>query len=176
MAKIRTIYSSVWEKQAKTSIFGQKWPILTVFGQKRANFEFSSKNRNRHFLSFLNIQLHARRKKKSQRGLGEKWVTHGRTHAHTHGRTGVNSQVLPTNVGDQKSGKFIVAFERNGPKRAFSTAKFWPKTAKKPKTRIFAKNPKRHKSKFMGHKLHARNQKLQRGFSCRTGTHARAVN
>ena len=29
------------------------------------------------------------------------------------------------------------------------TTKFWPKTAKKSKTWIFAKNPKRHKSNFM---------------------------
>jgi hypothetical protein len=45
------------------SIFGQKWPILAVFGQKRANFEFSTKNENRHILSFLDVLLHARTQK-----------------------------------------------------------------------------------------------------------------
>ena len=52
----------------------------------------------------------------------------------------------------QKSGKFIVAFGSNGPKRAF-----WPKTAKKSKTRIcprkfFSPFFKRPKNRFLWQK------------------------
>ena len=49
MAKIKNIYSSVWEKLAKTSIFDKKWPIFIAFGQNRANFKFSTKNKSTLF-------------------------------------------------------------------------------------------------------------------------------
>ena len=71
MAKIRKIYSSVWEKWAKKGIFGQKRP-------KNQKLEFSSGIFFHHFL-----------KDQKNRFLWE------------------------------KSGKFIVAFGRYGPKRAF---------------------------------------------------------
>ena len=74
MAKIRKIYSSVWEKWAKKRIFGQKRPN---FGQKIENENFHAE----FFSPFF--------KRPKNRFL---W---------------------------QKSGKFIVAFGSNGPKRAF---------------------------------------------------------
>jgi len=40
MAKIREIYSSVWEKWAKNSIFGQNDQILAQNGQKVENENF----------------------------------------------------------------------------------------------------------------------------------------
>ena len=48
-------------------VYGQ---IMVVFGQKRSNFEFSSKNENRQILSFLDVQLHARKQNNLQRRFG----------------------------------------------------------------------------------------------------------
>ena len=94
MAKIRQIYSSVWEKWAKKSIFGPKRPNFGQKYPKNRKQEFSRE----FFSSFF--------KRPKNRFL---W---------------------------QKSGKFIVAFGRNGSKKAF-LAKNGKILAKKSKTRIF---------------------------------------
>ena len=52
---------------------------MAVFGRKRANFEFWQKNENRHILSFLDVQLHAKNQKKKMRGFGCRTVTDGHT-------------------------------------------------------------------------------------------------
>ena len=53
---------------------GQFW---TIFGQKRANFEFSAKKRNCHF--FTKPGLHEKNQKNMMRGFLEKVRTDGRT-------------------------------------------------------------------------------------------------
>ena len=88
MPKIRKIYSSVWEKWAKKSIFGQKRPN---FGQKRPKNrkrEFSPKIRNVTNLSFMDAQLHAKKTEKNYSVVlaAEPEPTNGRTNERTHGR------------------------------------------------------------------------------------------
>ena len=111
MAKIRKIYSSVWEKWAKKSIFGKKRPNFDQKRPKNRKQEFSRGNFFHHFLKNQQIGSYGKDQENLQQRLGEM-----------------------------------------GQKEHFwtKTTKFWPKTAKKSKTRIFAKNPKRHKSKFYG--------------------------
>ena len=50
MAKIKKIYSSVWEKWAKNSIFGQK---RTHFGQKREKIKTQEFPAGIYFLTFF---------------------------------------------------------------------------------------------------------------------------
>ena len=71
MAKIRKIYSSVWEKWAKKSIVGQKRPN---FGQKRPKNrkrELSPGNFFRHFLKDQKIGSYGKNREKLLQRLGE---------------------------------------------------------------------------------------------------------
>ena len=83
MEKIRKIYSSVWEKWAKKSIFGQKRANFAQKRPKSRKQEFSQKIRNVTNLSFMDAQLHAKNRKNYSAVLAAEpeW-----THLLTYGR------------------------------------------------------------------------------------------
>ena len=67
MRKIRKIWCVTLKKWAKNTDFGLFWPNFGRFDQKRANFEFSAKKRNRHFFTFIKPRLHEKNQKKLMR-------------------------------------------------------------------------------------------------------------
>ena len=88
MRKIRKIWCvtlKIWAKKhwfwAILAKNGQFW---TNFDQKRANFEFSTKNQNGHFFTFIKPRLHEKNQKNLMRGFLRK---SGRTYVRTYGRT-----------------------------------------------------------------------------------------
>ena len=68
MAKIRKIYSSVWEKWAEKSIFGQKRPNVGQKLPKNRKREFSL---FRHFLKDQKIGSYGKNQENLQQRLGE---------------------------------------------------------------------------------------------------------
>ena len=166
MAKIRKIYSSVWEKWAKKIIFGQKRPKSKMRIFPRNFFSLFFKRPKNRFLGQQSGKFIAALGRNGPKRAflaknGQNWAKKSKT------------RIFPQNffspfLKDQKIGSYgknhenlQQRLEEMGQKEHFlpKTAKFWRKTAKKMKTRIFAKNPKRHKSSFMDAQLHARNQK-----------------
>ena len=164
MPKIRKIYSSVWEKWAKKSIFGQKRPNLakilkTIILPQKLFSSFFKRPKNRFLWQKSGTFIVAFGRNGPKRAfLAKKRPNLGKKR--------------PKNLkGEFSPGIFLPFFKRPknqsygknqehlqqrlgemGQKQHFwsKTDKFWLKTTKKTKTRIFAKNPKRHKSKFYG--------------------------
>ena len=88
----------------KTPIFGHfgpKRPILDLFGQKGAIFEFSVKKRKRHFFTHFISFFNTKNQKILMRGFSGKWA---RTDERTDKRTnGGESEGPLTPSRDQKS-------------------------------------------------------------------------
>ena len=68
-------------------VLGQKGRFWNIFGQKWAIFEFSVKNRKRHFFTQKKNQ------KILMRGFSGNWVLYGRTYKRTYKRMEVNPKV-----------------------------------------------------------------------------------
>ena len=74
---------SLRKYEQKTLILGYFCQFWTIFSQKRANFEFSPKKRNCHFLAFMDPPLHEKKQKKTDVGISQKIRTYGRTYVRT---------------------------------------------------------------------------------------------
>ena len=63
----------IGQKHSKTAILAKNGQILTIFGQKVTNFEFSTKNEKWRILGILDVQLHEKKSETSQQcwGLSE---------------------------------------------------------------------------------------------------------
>ena len=83
--------ASLWKYEQKTLILGYFGQFWTIFGQKRANFEFSAKKRNCHFFTVTESRVHEKNQKNLMRGfLRKSGRTYGRTDVRTDVRTSVN--------------------------------------------------------------------------------------
>ena len=173
MAKIRKIYSSVWEKWAKNS-------------QKTA--KNSQKIENKNFTAEIFFAIFLKTKKlvpmakirKNYSSVWEKWAKNsifGQKWPKNRKREFSRGNVFRHFLKDQKIGSYGKTQENLYYRLGEMGQKehFWPKTAKKIENKIFAKNPKRHKSMFYGCPASRKKngKKSERGFSCRTGTNAR---
>ena len=103
-------------------IFGQKWPFFDQNGPKRPKRDFSGEIRKRHFRRIGKPQLCAKNQNNPMNGFLDLFRTDERTDG--------GDLIGPNrSAGDQKLGRFIVAF---GSYRQKNTQKllFWPKMAK----------------------------------------------
>ena len=57
-------FEDIGQKDQKMAILAKNGQILTIFGQKVTNFEFSTKNEKWRILGILDVQLHEKNQKK----------------------------------------------------------------------------------------------------------------
>ena len=81
-------------------IFGKKGRFWTIFGQKRAIFEFSAKKRKRNFFTHFFSFFNTKNQKILMRGFSGKWA---RTYVRTNGG---ESKGPSTPSRDQKIGRW----------------------------------------------------------------------
>ena len=77
-------FENMSKKQGFWAILAKNGQFWTIFGQKRANFEFSAKKRNCHYFTVTESQVHEKNQKNLMRGFLRKSV---RTYVRTDGRT-----------------------------------------------------------------------------------------
>ena len=157
MRKIRKIWCVSLKIWAKNTDFGLFWPKMANFGpflaKKGPILNFRPKSET---VTFLQLRSHW-----FMRKIRKIWCAdfsenpYVRTDGRTYGRTDVQAWI-------HRSPRFLETNNNNWEKRAKNgqiLAKNGQILAKKLKTRIFAKNLKRHKSKFYGCQLLAKKQK-----------------
>ena len=77
----------IWQKVSFLAYFGHFGAFLTPFDPLGSKREFFSKIRECQFLSFMDVQLHAKFQKNLMSGSWDNCGTNGRTDGRTNGRT-----------------------------------------------------------------------------------------